>query len=933
MLATVHRSKALAIAMAALVLGDLARAQGALLGPMAAAARHVAARESRPLTFEGFVLEPDGRPADGAVVVSSAGGKAVTDASGRYVLDVNVPRGAGNLQITAAGRAGTNLLASRSIELSTTVGGACVDPLQLAQGVTCLPRWLPTFGGQPGTDGDVEAFAVFDDGGGPELYVAGSFVNAGAVLAPGLAKWDGTSWSKVGPELSGPFPSGVVNALVVFDDGGGPALHAGGDFTVSTPQGPVNRVGKWDGTSWSKLGAGLDDLVEALAVFDDGGGPALHAGGEFTGRISNGNGTSWSTVGGGVVTAVVHAIVVHDDGGGAALYAGGTFLFAGGVSARRVAKWDGTGWSGLANGVNDDVEALASWGSMLYVGGWFTAASGTAANRIARWNGASWSALGSGTNNIVYGLTAFDDGSGDALYATGSFTTAGGTTVNNLARWDGASWSAVGGGLDGAGFTVAALDDGSGPALFAGGNYNIAGGVGSNRVAKWDGASWSAFGNGVGYIVSSLAEHDDGNGSALYAGGFFLSAGGAPMNRIARWDGGSWSALGSGLGGAGFPPPRALISHDDGSGPALYAGGDFTLAGGVTANRIARWDGASWTPLGSGMNNLVWTLAVYDDGSGPALYAGGYFTTAGGVTVNRIARWDGASWSALGSGMDERVMALQVFDDGGGAALYAGGYFTTAGGTPASHIAKWDGSSWSPLEDGVAGSFARVEALEVFDDGNGPELYAAGYFELASGNPTSHIARWDGSSWWPLGSGLNTLVNTLESFDDGNGPALYAGGIFTLAGGMAANRIARWDGSSWSPLDGGSSSTVYALQVFDDGDGPALYAGGNGQTYDSGDSYLAKWGCLDEQAPTIFHPTLVGALDCLGSAPGEVVTFVVTATDDQDPSPDVVCVPPSGSFFPPGTTLVDCTATDASGNESTAQFPVVVRSKVDQRKP
>jgi len=32
-------------------------------------------------------------------------------------------------------------------------------------------------------------------------------------------------------------------------------------------------------------------------------------------------------------------------------------------------------------------------------------------------------------------------------------------------------------------------------------------------------------------------------------------------------------------------------------------------------------------------------MTVFDDGSGPALYAGGFFTQAGGVPVNYIARW------------------------------------------------------------------------------------------------------------------------------------------------------------------------------------------------------------------------------------------------------------------------------------------------------
>ena len=73
------------------------------------------------------------------------------------------------------------------------------------------------------------------------------------------------------------------------------------------------------------------------------------------------------------------------------------------------------------------------------------------------------------------------------------------------------------------------------------------------------------------------------------------------------------------------------------------------------------------------MNHAVYALEVFDDGTGPALFAGGEFTTAGGVSANRIAKWDGTSWSALGSGLGSYVYALEVFDDGTGTALFAGG--------------------------------------------------------------------------------------------------------------------------------------------------------------------------------------------------------------------------------------------------------------------
>ena len=129
------------------------------------------------------------------------------------------------------------------------------------------------------------------------------------------------------------------------------------------------------------------------------------------------------------------------------------------------------------------------------------------------------------------------------------------------------------------------------------------------------------------------------------------------------------------------------------------------------------------------------------------------------------------------------------------------------------------------------------------------------------------------------------------------------------------------------------SGSVLALTVFDDGGGQALYAGGAfGSAIDSGDSYLAKWSCNpDTTAPVLSCPVSITALDGFADGPGEVVTFSVSATDDLDPSPTVLCSPPSGSLFPPGTTLVDCTATDATGNQSTCQFPVTVQVKARQQ--
>src|SRR5262249_49832730 len=98
------------------------------------------------------------------------------------------------------------------------------------------------------------------------------------------------------------------------------------------------------------------------------------------------------------------------------------------------------------------------------------------------------------------------------------------------------------------------------------------------------------------------------------------------VNNVAQWDGFSWHPLALGTSDSGFPdlggPPS--VSALALSGGTLYMGGNFTwvtnASGPVLANSIARWDGASWSPLGSGMSGYepftaVRALGVSSDGN------------------------------------------------------------------------------------------------------------------------------------------------------------------------------------------------------------------------------------------------------------------------------------------------------------------------------
>ena len=81
-----------------------------------------------------------------------------------------------------------------------------------------------------------------------------------------------------------------------------------------------------------------------------------------------------------------------------------------------------------------------------------------------------------------------------------------------------------------------------------------------------------------------------------------------------------------------------------------------------------------------------------------------------------------------------------------------------------------------------------------------------------------HSRRCDGQPHRPLGrdrvassgqrDGTTDHVNALAFGPDGS---LYAGGKFTTAGGVTANHIARWDGSDWHPLGSGIEGRLLEL--------------------------------------------------------------------------------------------------------------------------
>ncbi|MEK7676755.1 MAG: choice-of-anchor D domain-containing protein, partial [Verrucomicrobiota bacterium] len=146
-------------------------------------------------------------------------------------------------------------------------------------------------------------------------------------------------------------------------------------------------------------------------------------------------------------------------------------------------------------------------------------------------------------------------------------------------------------------------------------------------------------------------------------------------------------------------------------------------------------------------------------------------------------------------------------------------------------------------------------------------------------------AKWNGSAWSALGSGLNSLVNELAV----SGSDLYVGGAFTTAGGSAANRIAKWDWSAWSALGSGLNSSVYALAV----SGSDLYVGGDFTTAgDKVSGYVARATPLPE-------------INLTGNG---------TSIADGDTSPSTADHTDFGSAYTPSGTVVRTFTIQNTGN-------------------
>lgn len=445
------------------------------------------------------------------------------------------------------------------------------------------------------------------------------------------------------------------------------------------------------------------------------------------------------------------------------LVVGGRFDFMDGVRANGIAAWDGTRWRAFGNGLtwnqNNEVAALEVYNGELIAGGNFTNAGpgGVLVNHVARWNGTAWVAMAQGMPGgdlLPVGALRVWNGQ---LYVGGLFAVPNSQT-RNVARWSGTAWVAVGPGLAGSAHfdvrTVVGSLEVYQNTLIAGGSFGSTNLPAAPRTLARlapDSEQWVAF-SGVGwpnqndYITSILVEGD----TLTVSGSVTLS--GIP-NNYARYDGAAWTGYGGGANVIG--PARGMARN--GAGELLAAG----LRDG-SIGRLQRWTGTAWAQVGQ---------QVFRSYSGPGsvrvlgrfdgrVLVGGAFQRLEGTpnppvdfqSAYSLVTWNDSVFSPITRGLDRRV--CDFTRDGN--AIVAVGRFRNATGVPCGRVARFDGTRWTPMGQGFdADAFATTIH-------NG-RVIAGGDFTTADGQPALRVAAWNGTGWEPMGDGINRLVRELAS--------------------------------------------------------------------------------------------------------------------------------------------------------------------------
>lgn len=691
----------------------------------------------------------------------------------------------------------------RLIHAACALVALAVGLVHPSPAVAQCDHWQPGLG-FPGFDGSIERAVVWDpDGPGPapdKLVVMGSFLTTPDGPAPGLAMWDGGTWQAL-PEITG-----YATDLAVYQN----RLYISIWNAWVWPWPPARpAVFVWNSGGWTPM-TGANAPVESagqMTVFDNR--LVLM---QSTPSWDNGkirflvfDGTSWEfAYPGSSLPRPTIRYLGERVLAGSSLYAIGS----GQGGTNSLVRWNGTAWDQLPT--DKTPSGVAEWNNQIvYSSSPYFDNSPPSSVRVV--SPVTDSPLG----NAQAGVTNLVNLDG-TLYALGLFSPQAGAPQTGVARFDGTAWQTMG--------TMAS--EVYGLIRFRGELYAY-GAVGDTGggLARWDGSNWTPVGLGLNESVQAIAFYK----GRLYIGGTFTVAGGQRIRGVAQWDGTRWQPLGSGVDGDVL---TLFVDPEFGDRNPLYVGGRFQTAGGLNSPWLAAWDGLQWSAVPAGLDGEVLAVANLGGQPGAGLVAAGRFqsSSANGRDYVKILR---NVWAPLGTGFSGPVRVLAQTYDG----IFAGGEFLEADGQPANYVAfcRSGMSNWIAVGEGFnkpVTSFAIARQGSSYRSAF--DLYAGGFFTRSGVTPMSRVAKWNGTSWQPLGPGVDYAVYSLAWYHGD----LIAGGYFQNAGTQPVSNIARYDGAAWRAMGGGLDNEVSALLAT----GTDLYAGGDFLSTSRGPSaFFATW--------------------------------------------------------------------------------------------
>jgi predicted outer membrane repeat protein len=418
----------------------------------------------------------------------------------------------------------------------------------------------------------------------------------------------------------------------------------------------------------------------------------------------------------------------------------------------------------------------------------------------------------------------------------------------------------------------------------------------------------SASDAGPGSLRQAIADANAAPGADTITfsvgGTVTLTTGSLVVSDALTIDGPSASSLtvsGNNLNGVlTVSPAGVTLGIDDltlANGRASNGGAIFNNRGTVTVSRTV-FSQNSATTGGGAINNLAGTVTISDSTfSGNSAFAGGAIENVEGgaltITSSTFTANSGLPGGAISnfgvSATSPSTATISNSTFAGNTAVVGGAIFNLRWGNVRATHSTFAGNSASGSPGGAVHNQGATITLEnsIFA-GNGCEG-----FDIADGG---------GNLDWPASGcpGVNADPK-LGPLADNGGPTRTLAvepGSGAIDAAVAANRLPTDQRGVLRPQGAGCDVGAFESDA------------------------------ADTTPPVITVPDDF-AVDATSPA-GAVVSYAASAEDDVDGAVAIACVPPSGSTFVIGTTTVECSASDAAGNEASASFDIRVKGAPEQ---